>query len=70
MIVSRPGFIYGPGDRQVTEPRAIQRDRFFYIGCGRQLCQPTFAADAVAGMLACLRRGLLGRSIISADHAL
>lgn len=61
VVVARPGFIYGPGDRHVLGLfRAIQRGRFLYIGGGRHLCQPTYVADAVAGMLACLRRGRAG----------
>jgi nucleoside-diphosphate-sugar epimerase len=61
MVVARPGFIYGPGDRQVLRLfRAIRDGRFFYIDAGRHLCQPTFVADAIDGMLACLRRGSNG----------
>jgi nucleoside-diphosphate-sugar epimerase len=61
VVIARPGFIYGPGDRHVLGLfRAVQRGRFFYIGGGGHLCQPTFVADAVAGMLACLRRGRIG----------
>lgn len=61
VVVARPGFVYGPGDRHVLGLfRAIQARRFFYIGGGGHLCQPTYVADAVAGMLACLRRGRVG----------
>ncbi len=61
VVVARPGFIYGPGDRHVLGLfRAIQRGRFLYIGGGGHLCQPTYVADAVAGMLACLRLGRVG----------
>jgi dihydroflavonol-4-reductase len=63
VVLARPGFIYGPGDRHVLGLfRAIERGRFFFIGGGRCLCQPTFVDDAVAGMLACLRRGRAGEA--------
>lgn len=61
VVIARPGFIYGPGDRHVLGLfKAIQGGRFLYIGGGGHLCQPTYVADAVAGMLACLRRGKVG----------
>ena len=61
VIIARPEFIYGPGDRHVLRLfQAIQRGRFFYIDGGRHFCHPTFIADAVAGMLLCLDRGRSG----------
>lgn len=61
VVVARPEFVYGPGDRHVLGLfRAIERGRFFYVGGGRRSCHPTFVADAVAGMLLCLRRGRAG----------
>jgi dihydroflavonol-4-reductase len=61
VVIARPGFIYGPGDRHVLGMfRAVRRGRYFYIGGGRALCQPTFIDDAVAGMLACMSRGRAG----------
>lgn len=61
IVVARPGFIYGPGDHHVLRLfKSIQSGRFAYIGGGDRLCQPTFVADAVAGMLACLQRGRVG----------
>ncbi len=58
VVLARPGFIYGPGDRHVLKLfQAIQRGRFFLIDGGRRLCQPTYVDDAVAGMLACLAAG-------------
>jgi nucleoside-diphosphate-sugar epimerase len=62
VVVARPGFVYGPGDRHVLGLfRAVQSSRFFYIDGGGHMCQPTFVADAVAGMLGCLRRGKTGQ---------
>jgi dihydroflavonol-4-reductase len=62
VVIARPGFIYGPGDHHVLGLfQAIQKRRFFLIDGGSARCQPTFVDDAVAGMLACLRRGRPGR---------
>jgi len=61
VIIARPEFVYGPGDRHVLGLfQAIQRGRFFYIDGGRHFCHPTFIADAVDGMLLCLSRGRAG----------
>ena len=61
VVIGRPEFVYGPGDRHVLGLfQAVRRRRFFYIDAGRHLCHPTFVADAVAGMLLCLRRGRSG----------
>ncbi len=61
LVVARPEFIYGPGDRHVLGLfRAIQRGQFFYIGDGNNTCHPTYVDDLVDGLLACLRRGAPG----------
>ncbi len=58
VVLARPGFIYGPGDKHVLGLfRAVKRHQFFYVGAGQHLCQPTFIDDAVEGMLLCLRAG-------------
>jgi nucleoside-diphosphate-sugar epimerase len=63
VATARPGFIYGPGDKHVLNLfRAIQRGQFFYLAGGRRFCQPTFVADAVAGMLHCMSRGQSGEA--------
>jgi oxidoreductase len=62
VIIARPEFIYGPGDRHVLELfRAILRRHFFYIDGGRHFCHPTFVDDAVGGMLSCLSSGQTGQ---------
>jgi nucleoside-diphosphate-sugar epimerase len=62
VVIARPEFMYGPGDRHVLRLfRAIQRGRFFYIDGGQHLCHPTFIDDAVAGMLLCMSRGRPGQ---------
>lgn len=61
LIVARPEFVYGPGDRHVLGLfQAIQRGRFFYIAGGRHTCHPTFVKDVVDGLLRCLRSGRPG----------
>jgi nucleoside-diphosphate-sugar epimerase len=61
VIIARPEFIYGPGDRHVLGLfRAIQHGRFFYLCGGKYFCHPTFVDDAVSGILACLTRGRPG----------
>ena len=61
VVICRPGFVYGPGDRHVLGLfQAIRRGRFFLIDGGRHLCHPAFIADVVAGMLLCLRQGRAG----------
>jgi nucleoside-diphosphate-sugar epimerase len=61
VVIARPEFIYGPGDRHVLGLyTAIRRGRFFYINGGQHNCHPTYIADAVNGMLLCLSRGRPG----------
>jgi dihydroflavonol-4-reductase len=61
VVIARPGFLYGPGDRHVLPLfQAIARGNFFYIDRGRHLCQPTYIDDAVSGMLSCLNLGASG----------
>jgi dihydroflavonol-4-reductase len=61
VVICRPGFVYGPGDRHVLGLfQAVRRGRFFFIDGGRHFCHPTFIADAVAGMLLCLGGGRSG----------
>jgi nucleoside-diphosphate-sugar epimerase len=61
VVIARPEFIYGPGDRHVLRLfRSVRNRRFFYIDSGRHLCHPTFIEDAVRGMLLCLNNGKPG----------
>ncbi len=56
VVICRPGFVYGPGDRHVLGLfRAINNGRFFLIDRGRHLCMPTYIDDAVNGMLLSMR---------------
>jgi dihydroflavonol-4-reductase len=54
LVIARPEFVYGPGDRHVLGLfRAVQGGRFFYIGSGDCLCHPSYIDDVVAGLMAC-----------------
>lgn len=61
VVITRPEFIYGPGDLHVLGLfQAVQRGLFFTVDGGRAVCHPTFVEDAVAGMVACLENGRSG----------
>lgn len=61
VVITRPEFIYGPGDTHVLGLfRAVQKGMFFYVGDGNFTCHPTYIEDAVNGMLLCLLRGIPG----------
>ena len=54
LVIARPEFVYGPGDRHVVGLyRTVQRGAFFYIGAGDCLCHPSYVDDVVAGLIAC-----------------
>lgn len=54
LVIARPEFVYGPGDRHVLGLyRTIQRRAYFFIGRGDCLCHPTYIDDVVAGLVAC-----------------
>jgi dihydroflavonol-4-reductase len=62
VVIARPEFIYGPGDRHVLRLfHSVRQRRFLYIDSGRHLCHPTFIEDAVRGMLLCLDHGKPGQ---------
>jgi nucleoside-diphosphate-sugar epimerase len=63
VVIARPALVYGPGDQHVLSLfQAIKNGRFIHINSGRHLCQPTFIADAVAGLLLCLKHGRVGET--------
>jgi dihydroflavonol-4-reductase len=54
VVVVRPGWAYGPGDRRTFKLiRAIARRRFFFVGDGATREHPVFIDDLVAGMALC-----------------
>lgn len=56
ITIVRPAFVYGPYDRSNTFRifKAIQDKRFFIIGKGQNILQPTYIDDLVGGFLLCL----------------
>jgi nucleoside-diphosphate-sugar epimerase len=61
VVIGRPEFIYGPGDKHVLGLfRAIQKGTFFYTDRGRHFCHPTFIDDAVDGLVRVLQNGRAG----------
>ncbi|MCB8935272.1 MAG: NAD-dependent epimerase/dehydratase family protein [Anaerolineae bacterium] len=63
VVIVRPEFVYGPGDRHVLGLfRAIERGMFFYVGSGNNHCHPTYIDDAVEGMVAGLQTGRVGQA--------
>jgi dihydroflavonol-4-reductase len=63
VVIARPEFVYGPGDRHVLGLfRAVQQRIFFYVGNGRNYCHPTYIDDAVDGLLLCLENGRTGQA--------
>jgi nucleoside-diphosphate-sugar epimerase len=63
VLIARPEFIYGPGDRHVLGLfQAVMRGYFFYIDGGRHFCHPTYIDDAVDGILSCLNHGQPGQT--------
>jgi nucleoside-diphosphate-sugar epimerase len=54
VVIVRPGWAYGPGDRRTLKlMRAIARRRFFFVGDGTTREHPVFIDDLVAGMARC-----------------
>jgi len=63
VVIARPGFLYGPGDRHVLGLfKAVQSGWFFYIDGGHHVCHPSFISDAVNGILLCLKKGRGGEA--------
>lgn len=61
VVIARPEFIYGPGDRHVLGLfKSIKSGRYLYINGGQNFCHPTFIDDAVDGLIRCLREGAPG----------
>jgi len=53
VVVLRPGFVYGPGDRRFlpTLLDALAGGRFMYVGDGRKLLNLSYVDDVAWGML-------------------
>ncbi|MEW6472158.1 MAG: NAD-dependent epimerase/dehydratase family protein [Actinomycetota bacterium] len=53
VVILRPGFVYGPGDRRFLPKLldALTRRQFVYIGDGRKLLNISYVDDVAQGML-------------------
>jgi dihydroflavonol-4-reductase len=61
VVVIRPGWVYGPGDRRTLKLiRAISRRRFALVGKGLTLQTPVYIDDLVAGTLLSAEKGRSG----------
>ena len=61
LVVVRPGWVYGPGDRRTYKLiKAVAGRRFFLPGSGRTLQTPVHVQDLIAGTELCLERGRPG----------
>jgi dihydroflavonol-4-reductase len=57
VVVVRPGWVYGPGDRRTFKlVRAIARGRFLLVTRGRAWQTPVFVDDLVQGTLLCAEK--------------
>jgi len=61
VVVVRPGWVYGPGDRRTLKLiKAVAGRGFFLPGSGRTLQTPVHIEDLIAGTQLCLERGRKG----------
>lgn len=61
VVVIRPGWTYGPGDRRTFKLiRSIARKRFVLVSQGRGRQTPVFIDDLTAGILLCAEKGRRG----------
>ena len=62
VVVIRPGWVYGPGDRRTLKLfRAVARRRVPIIGRGRTLQTPVYIDDLIEGTLLCAAKGRRGQ---------
>jgi nucleoside-diphosphate-sugar epimerase len=61
VVVIRPGWVYGPGDRRTFKLiRTIARRRFVLVGSGKLRQTPVHVDDLVSGTLLCAAKGRPG----------
>jgi len=61
LVIIRPGWVYGPGDRRTFKLiKAVVDGLFFMPGSGRTLQTPVHIRDLLAGTSLCLERGRRG----------
>jgi len=58
LIIIRPGWVYGPGDRRTFKLiKAIADGKFFIIGKGKTFQTPIFIDDLIEGVYLCFQKG-------------
>jgi nucleoside-diphosphate-sugar epimerase len=66
VVIVRPGWAYGPGDRRTLKlMRAIARRRFFFVGDGSTREHPVFVDDLAAGLARCRTAELAPGEVIT-----
>jgi dihydroflavonol-4-reductase len=61
VVIIRPGWVYGPGDRRTFKlVRSIERRRFILVSKGRTLQTPVYIADLIQGTMLCTEKGRRG----------
>jgi|Deesub1362B_J571_1020462.scaffolds.fasta_scaffold01103_10 dihydroflavonol-4-reductase len=61
VIIIRPGWVYGPGDKRTFKLiKAIAERKFFIIGKGETLQTPIFIDDLIEGVYLCVQKGVSG----------
>jgi nucleoside-diphosphate-sugar epimerase len=66
VVIVRPGWAYGPGDRRTFKlMRAIARRRFFFVGDGTTREHPVFIDDLAAGLARCRTADLAPGEVIT-----
>ena len=65
LLVVRPTFTYGPGDpHKLPLFRAVQANRFAFIGAGLTTIHPVFIADLISGIDLALKSDLRAECVI------
>jgi dihydroflavonol-4-reductase len=66
VVIVRPGWAYGPGDRRTFKlMRAIAKRRFFFVGDGTTREHPVFIDDLTAGIARCRTAELAPGEVIT-----
>ncbi len=70
VVIVRPTWVYGPGDRRTLKlMRAIQKRYFFFVGDGETREHPIFVDDLVEGMGRCMTADLMAGEILTLGGA-
>jgi nucleoside-diphosphate-sugar epimerase len=62
IVITRPGWVYGPGDRRTFKlVKAIAKKRFMLVTKGETLQTPVHIDDLVEGVFLCAKKGQRGQ---------